>query len=62
MSSKILSHAPVVQVPPALSAEEAARIAWDADQGLTRHHFTPGEHPIVRIEHLNKSFIWQEKG
>lgn len=56
MSSKILSHAPVVQVPPALSAEEAARIAWDADQGLTRHHFTPGEHPIVRIEHLNKSF------
>ncbi len=56
MSSKILSHAPVVQVPPALSAEEAAHIAWDADQGLTRHHFTPGEHPIVRIEHLNKSF------
>ena len=56
MSSKILSHAPAVQVPPALSAEEAARIAWDADQGLTRHHFTPGEHPIVRIEHLNKSF------
>ena len=56
MSSKILSHAPAVQVPPALPAEEAARIAWDADQGLTRHHFTPGEHPIVRIEHLNKSF------
>ena len=56
MSSKSLSHAPAVQVPPALPAEEAARIAWDADQGLTRHHFTPGEHPIVRIEHLNKSF------
>ena len=26
MSSKILSHAPAVQVPPALPAEEAARI------------------------------------
>ncbi|HJF44244.1 amino acid ABC transporter ATP-binding protein, partial [Thermophilibacter provencensis] len=45
-----------IDVPPALPADEAARIAYDHDQGLTSHHFTPGEHPIVRIEHLNKSF------
>ena len=43
-------------VPDALSAEEAARLALAADQGLTKHRFTEGEHPIVRIEHLNKSF------
>ena len=46
----------VPEVPPALGAEEAAERAFASDQGLTRHHFTPGEHPIVRIEHLNKSF------
>ena len=45
-----------IDVPPALPADEAARIAYAHDQGLTSHHFTPGEHPIVRIEHLNKSF------
>ena len=38
--------------PVALDAEEAARIAFAADQGLTSHHFVEGEHPIVRIEHL----------
>ncbi|WP_242622074.1 amino acid ABC transporter ATP-binding protein [Olsenella sp. Marseille-P4559] len=43
-------------VPDALSAEEAARLALAADQGLTKHRFTEGEHPTVRIEHLNKSF------
>ena len=34
------------------------RPAWPLPQGqtLTKHHFTEGEHPIVRIEHLNKSF------
>ena len=48
------SHA--IEVPPALPADEAAAIAYEADQGLTSHAFTPGEHPIVRIEHLNKSF------
>ena len=42
--------------PVALDAEEAARIAFAADQGLTSHHFVEGEHPIVRIEHLGKTF------
>ena len=56
MSAKLRHRAPAIEVPPALPAEEAARIAYANDQGLTSHHFTPGEHPIVRIEHLNKSF------
>ena len=42
--------------PAAMDAEEAARIAFAADQGLTSHHFVEGEHPIVRIEHLGKTF------
>ncbi|MDO5107928.1 MAG: amino acid ABC transporter ATP-binding protein [Coriobacteriaceae bacterium] len=42
--------------PAAMEAEEAARIAFAADQGLTSHHFVEGEHPIVRIEHLGKTF------
>ena len=42
--------------PKAMDAEEAARIAFAADQGLTSHHFVEGEHPIVRIEHLGKTF------
>ena len=50
------THADVPVVPDALSAEEAARLAFASDQTLTKHHFTEGEHPIVRIEHLNKSF------
>ena len=50
------SHEDVPVVPDALSAEEAARLAFASDQTLTKHHFTEGEHPIVRIEHLNKSF------
>ncbi|OUO34233.1 amino acid ABC transporter ATP-binding protein [Olsenella sp. An290] len=56
MSAKLRHRAPAIEVPPALPADEAARIAYEADQGLTSHAFTPGEHPIVRIEHLNKSF------
>ena len=56
MSAKLRHRAPAIEVPPALPADEAAAIAYEADQGLTKHHFTPGEHPIVRIEHLNKSF------
>ena len=56
MPAKLRHRAPVIEVPPALPADEAAAIAYEADQGLTSHHFTPGEHPIVRIEHLNKSF------
>ena len=42
--------------PAALDAEEAARLAFASDQGLTSHHFVEGEHPIVRIEHLGKTF------
>lgn len=49
-------HAPKVNVPPVLSAEEAAAQAFVSDKALTKHHFVEGEHPIVRIEHLNKSF------
>ena len=55
MPSKLF-HRDAVDVPAALSADEAAKVAYEADQGLTNHHFTPGEHPVVRIEHLNKSF------
>ena len=55
-SKKFLSHAPSTAVPASLPADEAAAAAYVADQGLTNHHFTEGEHPVVRIEHLNKSF------
>ena len=50
------SREDVPVVPDALSAEEAASLAFASDKTLTKHHFTEGEHPIVRIEHLNKSF------
>jgi polar amino acid transport system ATP-binding protein len=56
MAAKKNRRADTTQAVPALSADEAAQRAYATDQGLTRHHFTPGEHPIVRIEHLNKSF------
>ena len=55
MPSKFFAR-DVENVPAALSADEAAAAAYAADQGLTNHHVTPGEHPVVRIEHLNKSF------
>ena len=55
MPSKFFAH-DVENVPAALSADEAAAAAFAADEELTNHHFTPGEHPVVRIEHLNKSF------
>ena len=45
-----------IEVPAALDADEAARIAFASDRELTYHDFAEGEHPIVRIEHLNKSF------
>jgi polar amino acid transport system ATP-binding protein len=45
-----------IEVPPALPADEAARLAYEHDRALTRHHFEEGEHPVVRIEHLNKTF------
>ena len=41
---------------PALDAEVAAQEAFECDKPLTNHTFEAGEHPIVRIEHLNKSF------
>ena len=45
-----------VTVPPAMDAAEAARIAFEREKGRSRHHFVDGEHPVVRIEHLNKTF------
>ena len=42
---------------PALDAEVAAQEAFERDKPLTNHAFESGEHPIVRIEHLNKSFV-----
>ena len=56
MAAKKNRRADTTQAAPAPSADEAAQRAYATDQGLTRHHFAPGEHPIVRIEHLNKSF------
>lgn len=50
-------HRPSSQeVPAALPADEAARIAFEHDQSLSRHRFVEGEHPVVRIEHLGKTF------
>ncbi len=46
----------IPKVPDALPADEAAREAYAHDLNLSHHHFVEGEHPIVRIEHLNKSF------
>ena len=43
-------------VPDAMDADEAAKLAFEHDRTLSRHHFKEGEHPIVRIEHLNKAF------
>ena len=43
-------------VPDAMNADEAAKLAFEHDKTLYRHHFKEGEHPIVRIEHLNKAF------
>ena len=43
-------------VPDAMNADEAAKLAFEHDKTLSRHHFKEGEHPNVRIEHLNKAF------
>ena len=56
MPSKLFARGAARDVPAAVPADKAAEAAYAADQGLTNHHFTPGEHPVVRIEHLNKSF------
>lgn len=42
--------------PPALDAGKAARVAFAHDLPLSKHHFVEGEHPVVRIEHLRKTF------
>ncbi len=49
-------HIQAPQVPAALSADEAAELAFEHDLPLSHHAFKKGEHPIVRIEHLNKTF------
>ena len=46
----------VSHVPPALDADEAARLGYEHDLPLSKHAFYEGEHPMVRIEHLNKAF------
>ncbi len=46
----------VPEVAPALDADMAAKLAYEHDKSLTTHHFVKGEHPMVRIEHLNKAF------
>ena len=56
MLPKINHHTAKIDVPPALDAEEAARLAFEQDKGRSKHHFVEGEHPVVRIEHLNKTF------
>jgi len=49
-------HIQAPQVPEALPADEAAELAFEHDLSLSHHAFKKGEHPIVRIEHLNKTF------
>jgi len=56
MLPKINHPTAKIDVPPALDAEEAARLAFARDKGRSKHHFVEGEHPVVRIEHLNKTF------
>jgi polar amino acid transport system ATP-binding protein len=49
-------HSKTAEVPAALPADVAAKQAFERDKTLSRHAFKEGEHPIVRIEHLNKTF------
>ncbi len=56
MPKRSRHHDPTFDVPPALPADEAAKLAFGHDKDLSTHAFKPGEHPIVRIEHLNKTF------
>ena len=46
----------IPEVPPAMNADEAAKIDFEHAQGTTRHTFLENEHPVIRIEHLNKTF------
>ena len=50
------NHIVVPEVPPALDANEAAVKGREFYKDLTSHTFLPDEHPVVRIEHLNKTF------
>lgn len=54
MSKKIAQKLKVV--PPAQEAQKAAKLAYAHDLAFSRHHFVEGEHPVIRIEHLNKAF------
>ena len=56
MFGKKHDHMAKTNVPPAMEANEAARIAFEHDLPLSKHHFGEGEHPVVRIEHLMKTF------
>ena len=56
LSSKKNAGEKFNDVPDAMNADEAAKLAFEHDKTLSRHHFKEGEHPIVRIEHLNKAF------
>ena len=46
----------IPEVPPAMDPEEAAKLDYQHSQGKTRHTFLENEHPVIRIEHLNKTF------
>ena len=50
------SHRKAVEEHPVLDADTAARLAYEHDLTLSTHAFVDGEHPVVRIEHLNKAF------
>ena len=56
MAAKLFSHKKTIAAPPTMEADEAARLAYERDIHLSRHHFVEGEHPMVRIEHLSKTF------
>ncbi len=50
------SHRKAVGEHPVLDADTAARLAYEHDRTLSTHAFAEGEHPAVRIGHLNKAF------
>ena len=50
------SHRKAVEEHPVLDADTAARPAYEHDRTLSTHAFVDGEHPVVRIEPLNKAF------
>ena len=57
MFAKNLRHPGIsFDAAPAMDAEKAAREGYAHDIQLSKHHFVEGEHPVVRIEHLGKTF------